>query len=334
MNALCNLLHLNYFYVGTAYGSLDNPKLTYTGNIKLEAGSNKISILSVSVGMPNVGEHFETWNAGVLGPVMLNGLNEGRKDLTWQKWSYQIGLKGEELQLHSLGGSSNVEWGISSQNQTLAWYKALFSAPDGNEPLALDMGSMGKGQVWINGHNIGRYWPAYKAYGTCSDCDYRGEYSETKCQTNCGEASQRWYHVPREWLYPTGNLIVVLEEIGGDPNGISIVKRSIGRACVDISEWQPSMKNWHTKDYERSKIHLSCNPGQKITKINFASFGTPSGTCGSFSEGKCHSHESYDPFEMKCIGQESCAVVIEPKVFGGDPCPGIMKRIAVEAICE
>jgi len=109
------------------------------------------------------------------------------------------------------------------------------------------------------------------------------------------------YHVPRSWLYPTGNLLVVLEEWGGDPTGISMVKRLIGSACADISEWQPSMRNWHTKDYERSKVHLYCSPGQKMTIIKFASFGTPNGVCGSFSEGSCHAHGSYDPFEtVRC----------------------------------
>lgn len=42
------------------------------------------------IDMQNVGPHFETWNAGVLGPITLNGLNEGRRDLTWQKWSYKV----------------------------------------------------------------------------------------------------------------------------------------------------------------------------------------------------------------------------------------------------
>ena len=37
---------------GTVYGSIDDPKLTYTGNAKMRAGSNSISILSVSVGLP------------------------------------------------------------------------------------------------------------------------------------------------------------------------------------------------------------------------------------------------------------------------------------------
>lgn len=33
------------------YGSLDNPKLTYSKNVNLRAGVNKVSLLSVSVGL-------------------------------------------------------------------------------------------------------------------------------------------------------------------------------------------------------------------------------------------------------------------------------------------
>ena len=325
---------INGQLAGTVSGSVEDPRLTYTGNVKLWAGSNRIAILSISVGLPNVGEHFETWNAGVLGPVTLDGLNEGRRDLSWQKWTYQIGLKGEALSLNTLSGSSSVEWRDASEKQPLTWYKAFFNAPGGSEPLALDMSSMGKGQVWINGESIGRYWPGYIASGSCGPCDYRGTYDEKKCQSNCGESSQRWYHLPRSWLKPTGNLIVVLEEWGGDPNGISVVERSVGSVCAYVSEWQPSLQDWRTKkNYATGKIHLSCDPGQKMTQIKFASFGTPNGVCGYFSEGGCHAHKSYDIFEKNCIGQESCSVTIVPEVFGGDPCPGTMKSVAVEAIC-
>lgn len=110
---------LSWFLTGTVYGGLDNPKLTYSQNVKLRPGINKISLLSASVGLPvsffclmlilgclfrwftdtrntwklpfqNVGIHFEKWNAGVLGPVTLKGLNEGTRDLTKQKWSYKV----------------------------------------------------------------------------------------------------------------------------------------------------------------------------------------------------------------------------------------------------
>ncbi|XP_059633099.1 beta-galactosidase [Cornus florida] len=214
---------------GTVWGGLDNPKLTYSNGVNLRAGVNKISLLSVAVGLPNVGVHFETFNAGVLGPVTLKGLDEGTRDLTKQQWSYKVGLKGEDLSLHTVSGSSSVEWVQGSmvvQKQPLTWYKTTFNAPAGNEPLALDMNSMGKGLVWINGENIGRHWAGYKAHGNCGNCNYAGIFTEKKCLSNCGQASQRWYHVPRSWINPTGNLLVVFEEWGGDPTGMSLVKRT------------------------------------------------------------------------------------------------------------
>lgn len=76
----------------------------------------------------------------------------------------------------------------------ISWVKfqTTFDAPQGNDPLALDMGGMGKGQIWINGQSIGRHWPAYKASGSCNQCSYTGYYNENKCLSGCGQASQRW----------------------------------------------------------------------------------------------------------------------------------------------
>lgn len=85
------------------------------------------------------------------------------------------------------------------------------------------------------------------------------------------------YHVPRSWLYPTGNLLVVFEELGGNPYGISLVKREIYSVCADIFEWQPTLTNWQLQASGKvnkplhPKAHLRCAPGQKITSIKFAS---------------------------------------------------------------
>ncbi|XP_018480530.2 beta-galactosidase 12 isoform X1 [Raphanus sativus] len=214
---------------GTAYGSLENPKLTFSQKIKLHAGVNKLALLSIAAGLPNVGVHYETWNIGIIGPVTLKGVNSGTWDMSKWKWSYKIGTKGEALSIHTVTGSSTVEWKegtLLAKKQPLTWYKTTFDMPSGSEPLALDMNTMGKGQIWINGKNIGRHWPAYTARGKCERCSYAGTFTEKKCLSNCGEASQRWYHVPRSWLKPSANLIVVLEEWGGDPNGISLVTRT------------------------------------------------------------------------------------------------------------
>lgn len=229
---------------------------------------------------------------------------------------------------------------------------------------------MGKGQIWINGQSIGRYWTAY-AHGDCSGCSYSGTFRPTKCQLGCGQPTQKWYHVPRSWLKLTQNLLVLFEEFGGDPSKISLVKRSVSTVCAELSEYHPNIKNWQiesygkTEEFHRPKAHLHCSPGQAISSIKFASFGTPLGTCGSYQQGPCHAPSSYDILEkvfqlpckkkrkdghpcnlhailtmfydfdvlQRCVGKQQCAVTISNSNFGHDPCPNVLKRLSVEAVC-
>ncbi|KAL4650070.1 hypothetical protein ACB092_01G060500 [Castanea dentata] len=334
---------INGQYSGSTFGTREQRQFTFTGSVTLHAGTNKIALLSIAVGLPNVGFHYETWKTGILGPVLLHGLDKGQRDLSWQKWSYQVGLKGEAMNLVSPNGASSVDWirgSLATQShQPLTWYKAYINAPKGNEPLALDMQSMGKGQVWINGQSIGRYWMAY-AKGNCNTCSYSGTFRPTKCQLGCDQPTQRWYHVPRSWLKPTQNLLVVFEELGGDVSKISLVRRSVTRVCADTSEHHPTIENFSTEGHgepkmlHQAKVHLRCAVGESISTIKFASFGTPSGTCGSFQKGTCHAPNSLEVVKKKCMGQESCLVTISNTTFGADPCPAMLKRLSVEATCS
>ncbi|KAH6833787.1 beta-galactosidase 3 [Perilla frutescens var. hirtella] len=327
---------------GSAFGTREKRRFTFRGKINLRAGSNKISLLSVAVGLPNVGGHFETWNTGVQAPVVLHGLDRGKLDLSWAKWTYKVGLKGETMNLISPNSVSSVDWTkgslVSQKDQPLAWHKAYFDAPDGDEPLALDMSSMGKGQLWVNGQSPGRYWTE-NAAGNCNGCSYTGVYRPPKCQLGCGQPTQRWYHLPRSWLKPTQNLLVLFEELGGDPTGITLTKRSVNTVCAEITEYHPNSKRWQTESngktqvFHQPKVHLHCGPRQSISSIKFASFGTPSGTCGSFQQGTCHAPTSYAILEKECIGQRRCSVTISNSNFGTDPCPNVFKRLSVEAIC-
>lgn len=80
----------------------------------------------------------------------------------------------------------------------LALVQAYFSSPDGTDPVSINLGSMGKGQAWVNGHHIGRYWSVVAPKDGCAKkCDYRGAYNSGKCTTNCGRPTQSWYvHLP------------------------------------------------------------------------------------------------------------------------------------------
>lgn len=112
------------------------------------------------------------------------------------------------------------------------------------------------------------------------------------------------YHVPRSWLKPTQNLLVIFEELGGDASKITLVKRSTTNVCADSFEHHPAIENYTTESNGEStrmlheaKVHLRCAPGQSISAIKFASFGTPTGTCGSFQEGTCHAPNSLSVVE-------------------------------------
>lgn len=141
-------------------------------------------------------------------------------------------------------------------------------------------------------------------------------------------------------MKPTRNLLVVFEELGGDISKVSLVKRSVSSVCADMSEYHPMIDTWHTESHRKSeepnrpKVHLHCPPGQSISTIKFASFGTPLGTCGSFQKGSCHSSNSQAVVEKKCIGQERCSVSVANGNFGSDPCPDVLKRLSVEALCS
>ncbi|GFZ03116.1 beta-galactosidase 8 [Actinidia rufa] len=101
---------------------------------------------------------------------------------------------------------------------------------------------MGKGQAWVNGQSIGRYWPAYLSPSTgCSEmCDYRGTYDAFKCLKNCGEPAQTLYHIPRTWVHLGENLLVLHEELGGDPSKISFLARSGQEVCSRVADPPPA----------------------------------------------------------------------------------------------
>eukprot|EP00252_Welwitschia_mirabilis_P002303 TRINITY_DN12214_c0_g3_i1.p1 TRINITY_DN12214_c0_g3~~TRINITY_DN12214_c0_g3_i1.p1 ORF type:complete len:374 (+),score=63.87 TRINITY_DN12214_c0_g3_i1:270-1391(+) len=337
---------VNGQFAGSQYGTKNNPKVRYSSGVKLNAGTNKIALLSMTVGLQNIGPHFEAANAGVLGPITLSGFKDGTRDLSLQRWSYQIGLKGEAMNLHMSNADSSFEWmkgALVPQSQPLTWYKATFDTPAGQDPVGLDLASMGKGQAWVNGQSIGRYWPSNIAQGPCSDaCNYQGTFRQQKCATNCGQPSQRWYHIPRSWLQPTGNTLVLFEEIGGNPSGVSLVTRSVDSVCAHTSESHlKTINSWRLEStgsdavqkLHKPKVHLQCARGQKISAIKFASFGTPHGECGSFQLGACHSQNSVAAVQKKCLGLERCSLSISGNNFGGDPCPGILKHVAIEAVC-
>lgn len=120
------------------------------------------------------------------------------------------------------------------------------------------------------------------------------------------------YHVPRSWLQPGSNTMVLFEEMGGDPTQISFATRETGSICSHISESHPiPLSTWMISDEETRKqaqptLSLDCPlHNQVISEILFASFGTPQGVCGSFSHGECSSKEALSTVEKVLLLTES-----------------------------
>ena len=77
-------------------------------------------------------------------------------------------------------------------------------------------------------------------------------------------------------------------------------------------------------------LFLQAPQGGFISSIDFASYGTPSGSCNDLSTTFCHIPSSISIVESYCLGQTSCAIPVVNSVFG-DPCTGINKKLAVKA---
>lgn len=77
---------------------------------------------------------------------------------------------------------------------------------------------------------------------------------------------------------------------------------------------------------------LACPYGQRISSVGFASYGTPSGTCGAFKLGTCNASNAASVVSEACMGKSSCKVRASRYTFG-DPCVGTAKRLYVQAAC-
>ncbi|PON79885.1 Glycoside hydrolase [Trema orientale] len=326
---------------GTAYGNGTHSPFKFKRPVSLKAGNNEIALLSMTVGLQNAGSFYEWVGAGPTN-VEIKGFNNGTVNLSNSTWTYKIGLQGEHLGIHNAVGMDKVNWVATSKppkNQPLTWYKAEIDPPPGNEPVGLDMVHMGKGLAWLNGEEIGRYWPRKSSiHDKCvRECDYRGTFMPNKCLTGCGEPTQRWYHVPRSWFKPSGNILVIFEEKGGDPSKITFSRRKVTGLCALVAEDHPSVgpESWQKDGSGSNKdiptVELKCPENTLISAVKFASFGTPTGNCGSYTRGDCHDPNSKSVIEKLCLNKNNCAV--ELSNFSRNLCPGVTKKLAVEAIC-
>lgn len=82
---------------------------------------------------------------------------------------------------------------------------------------------------------------------------------------------------------------------------------------------------------ENGTVTLTAPAGKVFTTITFASYGTPNGSCGSFTIGGCNASNSKTLVEAAFLNKNSASIDASNSVFG-DPCSGTVKRLYIEAV--
>jgi beta-galactosidase len=126
---------------GKAVGTLDRRLKQNTIPIKANQGST-LDILVENNGRLNFGRDFNLDRKGILGDVWLGG--EALKD--WEIYGLPL------ADLSNLKSSKD-----SNGKDFPKFYRGSFNLPATGDTF-LDTTSWGKGLVWVNGHNLGRFW--------------------------------------------------------------------------------------------------------------------------------------------------------------------------------
>ncbi|CAF2383629.1 unnamed protein product [Rotaria sp. Silwood2] len=231
-NAL--LFFLNGKYLGE-FDNHDHSQGSLTATISLDLSTFKpnqqylFEILSISLGIDNGIWENNFEYKGIVGNVWLNDqlLVNDETNL----WEHQKGLVGEYFQIYTEQGSSKVEWNTQWRkgiSKPITWFQARFDLDhiileDLNaNPILLDAHGLNRGHAFINGNDLGLYW---LLQGVCRD--------STPCccqqaQINCLEPTQRYYHIPSDWLMPTNNLLTIFDDLGApSPGSVGIVQRIV-----------------------------------------------------------------------------------------------------------
>ncbi|XXG85502.1 hypothetical protein AAC387_Pa11g0568 [Persea americana] len=305
-------------HVGSSYSSDGKQDFVLEVPIKIKHHhrTNHLALLSSTVGLKNYGPFFDMIPTGIAGgaggSVELIGNGKLTMNLSTNPWTYKVGLNGE---INQIWAEDDIDWQYDSIpiRSPLTWYKTTFSAPLGNNPVVVNLQGLQKGEAWVNGHSIGRFWPTILAPSDCEPCWYGGPYDPKKCATGCGLPTQNWYHVPRSILKSDNNSLVLLEEMGGSPFNVNFQTVTVGTVCAGVPMGDV--------------LELECASDSSISSIEFASLKPTNGTCGSYvgpSDGALLNY-----VQQACMGQTRCSIPVTPNLPGGQN--GTI--LTVQAVC-
>ena len=155
----------------------------------LSAGKHSLTILSEAIGISNYPAHGTAGPRGQLPAHGITGdvvLSTGAANMSLKSapvatpWSQRAGLAGERTKVFAAGATPPAIWvdnrssrvisGGTTKEDTLplSWFRTTFQVPPemvasaaaGNASVLLDPAGMSRGHFYLNGADLGRYYPA------------------------------------------------------------------------------------------------------------------------------------------------------------------------------
>ena len=168
---------------GKVQGTVDRMLKKDSLFINLTPGENIIDILVENGGRINFGPNLLKNNKGITEKVSLNGTE----------------LKGWKMYSLPMTNPGAFVFNNRPAEGVAALKKATFTLNEVGDTY-LDMRNWGKGVVWVNGHNLGRYWQ---------------------------KGPQQTIYLPAEWLKTGNNEVIIFELIKPDVSELTSLKQPI-----------------------------------------------------------------------------------------------------------
>jgi beta-galactosidase len=171
---------------------------------QLGTGTHRLDLLAVAIGMIK-----GDWQIASPMNFERKGIWEGvlRNGQPLQNWTMRTGMTGEQEILPMR--PEKISSPMTGGSRPLRWFHAQMQVPENllrsSGVFRIDASGLGKGMIWVNGHAVGRHWLIE---------------ADKPPQT----PSQRYYHVPADWLMER-NEIVIFEEQAVTPERVQLQVR-------------------------------------------------------------------------------------------------------------
>ncbi len=168
---------------GEKVGELNRNTQTYEMEIDVPFNAT-LQILVENMGRINYGARIVENNKGIISPVIING-----KEITGEWNMYQLPMSSVP-ELNNMGRyvSSNTASKAEKLKGAPVVYEGTFTLNETGDTF-IDMENWGKGIIFINGKNIGRYWKV---------------------------GPQQTLYIPGVWLNKGENKIVIFEQLNDE----------------------------------------------------------------------------------------------------------------------